>query len=176
MIHQIPLLNSLEIDDDLKQIYFDSFPPEERRDWPQLIELLNNPLYNLLQIYSLNQFVGFISIWKLSGFYFIEHFAIRESERKKGHGIEVIRQLIQQKLVPVVIEVEEPFSDEACRRIRFYESLNFKINQNTYFQPPYSIGKKAVKMHLMSYPDEIQQKDFENTKTQIYQWIYPNLS
>lgn len=172
MIHLIPAIKPNELDPDFKLIYSDSFPPDERRDWQQLLDLIKNPLFSLNQIYIPNQFIGFITSWKLSGFIFIEHFAIHQKQRGKGFGSEVINQILQLESTPAILETEEPNSDEARRRIRFYEGLNFKVNSGEYYQPPYSIGKNTVKMLLMSFPDELHKIEFDQIKTQIYQVVY----
>ena len=73
---------------------------------------------------------------------------------------------------PVILEVEEPFTETARKRILFYERLNFSVNNQSYFQPPYSNDKNSVKMLLMSYPKKIDSKYFEKTKTQIHDLVY----
>ncbi|MDP2337286.1 MAG: hypothetical protein Q8N05_12715 [Bacteroidota bacterium] len=83
MVQLIPIENSEEIDPEFKQIYTEAFPPEERRDWQQLIDLLPNSKFKIYKISFQNRFIGIISIWKLAGFNFIEHFAIRDSTGKR---------------------------------------------------------------------------------------------
>jgi len=74
--------------------------------------------------------------------------------------------------VPVILEVEEPFTDVAKKRIAFYERLNFRISEQEYYQPPYSVGKNRVKMLLMSYPEKLDPNKFTTIKNKIYQTVY----
>ncbi|MFY9150556.1 MAG: GNAT family N-acetyltransferase [Prolixibacteraceae bacterium] len=169
-----PVITPEELNPGFRQLYTEAFPPDERRDWQQLIELLNNPLFTIFQVYFQNEFAGFISIWKLTGFNFIEHFAIQESERDKGLGSKVLIPLLQKEQAPFILETEEPLSENSRRRIRFYEKLNFRINFFEYHQPPYSDGKNAVKMLLMSYPEKIQEINSCEITDQIHRTVYRN--
>ena len=172
MIQLIPVQNPEEIEPAYKPLYTEAFPPDERRNWQQLLKLISHPEHLIYQIYSEKQFVGFVTIWHFSGFKYIEHFAIHQAERNKGLGSEVIRQILQHESKPVILETEEPSNGEARKRIRFYERLGFQLNSGIYYQPPYSDDKKAVKMLLMSYPQKLQQPEFEKIKNQIHQKVY----
>ena len=61
-------------DEEFEKVYkimFESFPVDERRTFDEQIELLSNPLFEI--------FVkGFISIYRLEEFCFLEHFAVSE--------------------------------------------------------------------------------------------------
>ena len=172
MIELIPIKYSTELNLDSRQIYEAVFPPDERRDWTQLIDLLQNEQFVLNEIYFGKPLVGLISFWTLTNFIFIEHFVIRNSEQSKGFGTQVINQLLQEKSLPIILEVEKPVTEVAQRRIRFYERLNFKTCSGDYFQPPYSNGKNAVEMLLMSYPEEIRPDDFSTVRSKIHHTVY----
>jgi ribosomal protein S18 acetylase RimI-like enzyme len=157
---------------DLQQIYEKSFPDDERREWNQLIDILDDNRFTINGIYFQQQLIGIITFWNLDGFRFIEHFAIRNTEQGKGYGTQVIKKLTAEILVPVILEVEEPFTDVAKKRIAFYERLNFRISEQEYYQPPYSVGKNRVKMLLMSYPEKLDPNKFTTIKNKIYQTVY----
>lgn len=172
MIQLHPVINPDKLNSDFKQIYKASFPEDERREWTQLLELLGNAQFSLNEIYDQQKFLGFISIWNLNEFRFIEHFAIRDEEQKKGYGTQTIEQVLSMSSKPVILEVEEPFTNTARKRISFYERLNFSVNAGSYFQPPYSIKKNSVKMILMSYPTIIYPEYSERIKARIHDRVY----
>lgn len=172
MIELIPVTNSSELSTEFKQIYEEAFPQDERREWQQLIELLKIPQFCLNEIFHQQKFIGFYSIWNLSGFNFIEHFAIRDTERGKGFGSQAIHQILTRISTPLFLEVEESFTDAARKRIKFYEKLNFTLSDGVYYQPPYSIGKNKVKMLLMSYPESIIPDDFAAIQSGIHEVVY----
>jgi len=172
MIQLVPISNLKELNADFRQIYEEAFPPDERRNWHQLAELLTNPIFSLNGIYQEQQLIGILLIWNLDDFSFIEHFAIRDSMRGNGFGSQVIQQLIMQISNPVILEVEEPFTSDALKRITFYKRLNFSLFDGEYYQPPYSDEKNKVKMLLMSYPEKIEPEVFPWIKKRIYQTVY----
>jgi ribosomal protein S18 acetylase RimI-like enzyme len=172
MIQLHPVINRDKLNFDLRQVYETSFPADERREWEQLLELLNNTQFCLYEIYDQQRFLGFISIWDLTEFSFIEHFAIQDAEQGKGYGTLTIDHVLAMNSKPIILEVEEPITENARKRIAFYERLNFTVNDFSYFQPAYSIGKSSVKMQLMSYPIKIEVADFERIKFRIHDHIY----
>ena len=172
MIKLIPVSNSHDLSEDLKQIYIGSFPPDERRDWKKMEELLIQPNFILNQIFEDQLLIGLISVWNFQNFLFIEHFAIRKSKRGKGIGTQVLKQVIAEYPKTLIVEVEEPITGEARHRIAFYESAGFSVCKGIYYQPPYSPNKNKVKMLLMSFPERILQFEFDEIKKQIYREVY----
>lgn len=171
-IELIPITNSLELTNDFKQIYEEAFPSDERRDWDQITELLNDKDFVLQSIYLRSKLIGMISLWNLQKFCFIEHFAICNAERGNGYGSLLLLKLLDQIAIPVILEVEEPTTAIAQKRIEFYERLNFSVCNAAYYQPPYSAQKNKVKMLLMSYPEKIELHNFQATKEQIFASVY----
>jgi len=172
MIQLIPVTQSSNLNSEFRAIYEQAFPPDERREWDQLCNLFENPDFSMNEVYQNKTFIGFISVWNLSFFHFIEHFAIRKTEQGKSYGTQVIDQLISTGSKRIILEVEEPFTDSAVKRISFYERLNFSIVSDEYHQPPYSAGQNKVKMLLMSYPEKINSIDFSKIKALIYEHVY----
>lgn len=171
MIKLIPVTHKNQLNAEVRIIYESAFPKDERREWILLSSLITNPDFCFNLIFYNHILIGLISLWNFEELIFIEHFAIRDSERGKGYGTEVINQVVSMKK-PVILEVEEPLSDMAIKRIRFYERLHFSVSDGVYFQPPYSKGRKMVKMQLMSFPNELLSSNFESTKKLIHQHVY----
>ncbi|HEX7584527.1 MAG TPA: GNAT family N-acetyltransferase [Prolixibacteraceae bacterium] len=172
MVELITLTNPDELNIEFRRIYEEAFPPEERRDWSQIVELLINPQFCFNGIYFQQKIVGFYTIWNLGEFNFMEHFAILDSERGKGIGSQVFQQIFKLNSTQLILEVEEPFTRSAQKRIEFYERLNFVVSEGVYYQPPYSIGKNKVKMLLMSNPERILPDDFAAIQSRIYDVVY----
>lgn len=172
MINLIPVFNSHDLSENLKQIYIGSFPPDERRDWEKMKELLHHSNFILNQVFENQKLVGLISVWNFQGFVFIEHFAILESKRGKGIGSQALKQVIAENPTKIIVEVEEPINDDARRRVAFYEGAGFSVCEEIYYQPPYSPDKNKVKMLLMSFPEKILPPEFDEIKTRIYREVY----
>ena len=95
--------------------------------------------------------VGLMTTWNFGKIIYIEHFAIERGMRGQGYGSAAIDKLAELSKQPIIIEVEMPeTSEEAAARVKFYERLGFTGWQTPYVQPPYSKGKNAIPMMLMS--------------------------
>ena len=131
-----------------------SFPKDEIRSFSDAYILLETESYNIYHIVEDDKNVGFITVWDLSSFFFVEHFVIYEEYRNSGFGGKAL-DIVNEKLKRVILEAELPTSDIAKRRLGFYSRHGYLINDINYIQPPYSKEKSAVPMHLLSYPCKI---------------------
>ena len=61
----------------------------------------------------------------------------------------------------ILLEVELPNSTINQRRIKFYERIGFKFNQQYYEIPPLKEGQTSLQLLLMSYPTLLSTKDVE---------------
>lgn len=172
MIQLIPVSDLKHLDDDLKQLYLDSFPADERRAWEAMQQLLTHPLFNVCRITHTSTFMGFITFWKWHDLLFIEHFALTEQARGKGFGTQMMEQIIKENSSTIVLEVELPLTEQATRRITFYQRLGFILCQQEYYQPPYNPGNEKIKMLIMSYPHILTTKDFAVIKKRLYKDVY----
>ena len=140
--------------EDFEAIYAEmerAFVLEERRDFAPARELLQNPLYTVYHLEADGLRIGFVCIWKLDGWAFIEHFVVYEAYRNRGFGAEVLR-VIKREFPQLVLEVERPETEIAARRIGFYERCGFSQNPYPYRQPSYRGVGGELDMILMTYP------------------------
>ena len=104
-------------------LYLSAFPAEERRDVSDLVRLMcGEPRFHVLAAYDEAGFAGFITYWDFSAFRYVEHFAISDACRGKGYGGAVIEHVKSATDLPILLEVEPPVTEQAVRRIRFYET------------------------------------------------------
>lgn len=135
----------------LEGIYLSSFPPEERRDWQDVIRRNGKDL-NILTIQSEQSCepTGLLTYWLFDDFVYIEHFAVAASSRGAGVGSKALQAFITASKVPVLLEVEPPETDDAVRRIAFYSRHGLDVISTGYIQPPYMPGLPSVPLFLMS--------------------------
>jgi len=172
MIRYKKIDHQSELDPKLRDLYESSFPADERRDWDDWMKLLDRSEFSFYQINKLNTFIGFITLWQLNGIVFPEHFSILPEERGNNYGTEAIEELIRISNGLIILEVEEPFTEQAQRRIAFYRRCGFFVNQEEYYQPAYNPGKNKVKLLLMSYPQILNGNQFNEAKKQIHTIVY----
>ncbi len=138
-----------------------AFPLEERRDYIDQMECLKDERFNFFEITENNSAVGFIAIWNLDGFVFLEHLAIDEDKRSGGFGTKAVELLKATYNKPVILEAEAPVTEQQIKRIAFYDRLGFKVNDFDYEQPSYH-GGEGVPLKILSFPELLTKEEFEN--------------
>ena len=147
----------------------ENFPLEERRDYQDAKAVLSNPDFNIFHIIMGQDKIGFISLWELNGFKFIEHFVIYSKYRKLGYGAKAL-SLARQKWGALVLESEPPITQMAIRRLAFYARNGFCQNPVKYFQPSYRKSGDEVELRLLSSPNML--KDCNLAIEEIYKKVY----
>ncbi len=157
----------------MKHTYRTSFPPEERRKFAEVEELLaENPLLTIDAFLKNGEYVGFVTSWQLEGFIYVEHFAVEEEKRNRGIGKDALTEFVTAKNVPVILEVELPEDEMSRRRINFYKRVGFILEPRSYGHPPYREGVEGIKLYVMAYGNIDIKKEFERVKECLYKYVY----
>lgn len=157
----------------VERTYNGSFPEVERRDFALVRQLIaDEPAFQLRVFCFDGCYVGFISNWQFEGFRYAEHFAIDPAARNGGIGTKVLRHFLALSEDPVVLEVELPEDEWACRRIGFYERQGFRLDTHRYLQPPYRSGGEAIELRLMTYGTLDLSDRFEEVSRMIHHKVY----
>lgn len=151
----------LKVEDypDFLRLYNESFPENERRIFKDAEHLANfikmkGGKFHAFAAKDGELFLGFLSYWKFEGYVYVEHFAVANEHRGRRLGTGMLEHLFRTVSPDVLIEVEKPDTDEAARRIKFYERNGFRLRgEIDYIQPPYSDAQKSVPMDLMTHGD-----------------------
>lgn len=156
----------------IKKIYENSFPPDERRLFKKVVNLLNDTRFSLSTIMFENEVVGMLSLWDFTNFVYIEHFAISEEFRSNGLGSYVLKKLIQDENRQIVLEVELPVDELSFKRIKFYERFGFSICHESYTQPPYDQNKASLPMLILAKHAIASLQEFQNITKTLHQEVY----
>jgi len=165
---KIAKIDNVEFDFIYKELE-KNFIRDERRDYFEARAVLDNESYSVYHIIDGEDKIGFITLWKLSGFTFAEHFVIYEEYRNRGYGGIALR-LIEDQFKKIVLECEAPVTDMQKRRFAFYERNGFYKNDTEYIQPSYRKDGCGVSLLLMSYPTRLS--DVEASISDIYKTVY----
>lgn len=141
----------------------------ERRDFAPAYELLQQEQYTMYHLVDNGEKVGFISLWQLTGFTYVEHFVVYEAYRNKGYGAKAL-DLVKTQNPLVVLEAELPEDELTKRRIGFYQRNGFVRNEQPYIQPSYRLGGEEVPMTIMSYPSALDS--FVQIVNELHQVVY----
>lgn len=150
MAIQFGLISSVNDLDAVRELYINSFPAHERREFYELVNQLSKPNFRIFRVAHISVIVGFISVWDFIDFTFVEHFAVSPKHRGLGLGTQVMNTLIGREEKPIVLEVEPPNDFVSKKRVKFYSKFGFVILPQVYIQPSYSSNKPAVEMRLMT--------------------------
>lgn len=157
----------------ITKLYESAFPKCERREtsefWKNIATL---PNLECFEVKYCDNFAGFLTMWNLDAFFYIEYFAISGRLRGQQIGRRALQKVLTDCKKSVILEVE-PFHDVASRRrIAFYESVGFVLDDNMYMQPLYRCDETPVQLRLMEYGGNLLPSQFEFVKTIIYSQIY----
>ncbi len=149
--------------------YEKTFPEDERRSKAQFLELAENPDVFIYQLQTENGAIGYVVLWDLENYYFLEHFEVFEEFRNQKFGAEILG-VLKQKFERIILESEPDSLDEiAKRRIGFYERNGFEIISKKYIQPSYGEGKNELPLYLMSC---FEVEDLEKIIKKIHSIVY----
>ncbi|WP_417427636.1 GNAT family N-acetyltransferase [Halpernia sp.] len=130
--------------------YCNTFPELERRSEKQFRQLFKNENVKVLSLLNELKFIGYLIIWELQGFVFLEHFEVFESYRNQKFGEEILKEL-ERDYFKIILETEkENFNENAKRRITFYLKNGFHQISDSYVQPSYGDGKTNLELLLFA--------------------------
>jgi ribosomal protein S18 acetylase RimI-like enzyme len=153
----------------VRRLYETAFPPDERRDFEELLRIADaKPAFHADIYRKETELSGFIFYWIFRDFVYVEYFAVAEQFRNQGYGKRLLQELFRKTNLPVVLEVEKPEDDIQRRRIRFYEKMGFQTSKIPYLQPAYGPNKKPVQMLLMYRGEVCLEKCAEEIKKEVY--------
>ncbi len=138
-----------------RELYRTSFPPEERRSTMcQTVLLATEPHYHCLRLDEGGAFAGLLFYWEHEQFIYVEHLAIVPERRGQGLGRKAL-ELVCQRGLPVILEIELVVNEGTERRWQFYRSAGFHCLPYPHVQPRYNHGDPYVEMALLSYPHAV---------------------
>ena len=158
--------------DSFFNILDNSFPQNERRDYPSQKALLSVGKYRPFVFKENDEVLALMATWEFADFVYVEHLAVDNKLRGKGVGTELIKNYLNNCKKRVFLEVEPPNCEISKKRISFYEKLGFCFNDFYYLQQPLNPGDLPFRLNIMSYPESISEREFEKYKKDIYKEVY----
>ncbi|MCT7986357.1 GNAT family N-acetyltransferase [Laspinema sp. A4] len=166
------------------QIYLDSFPPSERQPLDILESRLSNQFYQWFIAKRENKVLGIALLYPLNAtdFVVLDYLGIDKDYRSQGIGGMLMSHLvqlvkIQQKIL--LIEVENPQfcedSEQAKRRVQFYQNNGAKVLRSVrYILPPLS-GDVPTEILLMMVPADLEGQLPGSLVKQLIQQVYQEM-
>ncbi|WP_312075337.1 GNAT family N-acetyltransferase [Chryseobacterium sp.] len=149
--------------------YINSFPEDERRDWTKFVALFTHPKVKVFSVLHENNNSGYVVIWELSDFTFVEHFEVFNEYRNLKIGSQIL-DILKQNYPRIILEIEpEHLSEDAKRRFSFYQRNGFSLIDEMYLQPSYGDGKKKLELWLLA---NYKPLDLKLTIDEIHDIVY----
>jgi len=149
--------------------YCTSFPEDERRDWEKLAPLFSHPKVKIVSVLHESENIGYLILWELSNYTFVEHFEVFEEFRSRKLGSHITKYLFEN-YPRIIMEIEpEHLSENAARRYTFYQRNGFSLIDEMYVQPSYGKGKKPLNLWLLS---NYTPENLKDVKDEIYDIVY----
>ncbi len=144
------------------ELYLAAFPENERRDLDYHTETMSKRGFHCDLFLDSDEPIGILFWWDLSDFIFVEHLATIPAVRGKGHGNQIISELIASSDKPILLEVEHPEDELSRRRIGFYERMGFILNDHPYHHPSFKqIEGDKVDLMVMTRPYPISKSELQ---------------
>lgn len=149
--------------------YSSTFPEDERRGWYKFVQLFVHPKVKVLSVLNSAENIGYLIIWELSNYVFVEHFEVFSEFRNQKLGSHITNYLFKN-YPRIILEIEpESLNDDSKRRFSFYQRNGFNLIDEMYIQPSYGEGKKSLKLWLLAnyHPENVKE-----LKDEIYDIVY----
>lgn len=149
--------------------YCSSFPQDERRDQDKLASLFSNPKVKILSVSHESKNIGYLILWELNIYSFVEHFEVFKEFRNQQLGSQITQYLFEN-YPRIILEIEpEHLDEDAKRRYTFYRKNGFCLIDEMYVQPSYGKDKKPLNLWLLANytPENLQE-----VKDEIYDVVY----
>jgi ribosomal protein S18 acetylase RimI-like enzyme len=164
-------IDSLE-DYRIKEIfgsYSSTFPEDERRDWEEFIALFSNAKVKIISVLHESKNIGYLILWELSNYTFVEHFEVFAEYRNQKLGSYITNYLFEN-YPRIILEIEpDHLGDDAKRRYAFYQRNGFNLIDEMYVQPSYGKDKKSLDLWLLA---NYTPENLQDVKDEIYDVVY----
>lgn len=159
--------------DEAYALFQKAFVPAELRPYEKMKPLFEQAQFVIYGYKNEDKLVAALIVWELENCIFLENFAVDESLRGQGLGGRVLEDVkVKYPEYSIVLEVEEPVDEMSQRRIGFYQRHEFLLNPYSYIQPTLDVLPTNVKLQLMSYPQTIDESQYQRMKKEIFKVVY----
>lgn len=146
------------------RIYRDSFPLHEQRQEQHQQAKMLDPNFHC-QIFRQNgKILGFIFWWECNELVYIEHFAINPALRGQNYGSHLLATFCKTVGRNVILEIDPPEDEVSIRRLRFYQTLGFCLNDYPHVHPAYQPSYEGHVLRVLSHPNPLSNNEYNKFK------------
>lgn len=144
---------------EIKRLYKDSFPQNERRNFDNLMTM-GNGKSEIIALYDGDIFCGFVSLLNGNVISHIIYFAIEEELRGHGYGSDALKVIHEyQSGRRVIVDIEQetetaPNNEQRRRRKQFYF-------RNGYAETEIKYNWRNEDYEILSFGGNVTEEEFE---------------
>lgn len=144
---------------DMKQIYFEAFPPKERMPFPLMVAM--SKLWNtrFWGVYDNDAPCGFVYLAHSRKLVFVMFFAVEQSLRSKGYGSAILQELKSRYSGKKIIISIEP-CDECAPDIELRKRRKAFYLRNGYRETGYCIKLSGVIQEIIIAGGQFAKGEF----------------
>jgi len=146
--------------DNVNYLYDLAFPLHERRGYQGRQSIQRCSDYYLYYFTDNNVFIGFIGSWKITDFFYIEHFAISPQLRAQGYGQKVLT-LFSKQVAKIILEIDPVIDEQSLNRLNFYKRCGFERNEYKHTHPSYHSHYAPHELEVLSFPAKIDKQTYQ---------------
>lgn len=158
--------------DDFYRILNGHFPTKEVKEYHYLKALFIDKIAKAMTLKEDDKIIGVLSYFDLQDVAFVDYFAISNEYQSQGLGHKMLSYFKEYINKPFILEVEHPEDDITKRRIEFYKRNGLYLNTHEYVVPAMPNLSQELHFLLMSYPNKIDEKDFDVLYQRILKEVY----
>ena len=152
------------------EIYEQSFPIFEQRLLDDQVNAMLRNEFSFTAIVEDEQVIAMIGYWTWDRYQYVEHLAVHRSMRGRQIGTRILNDLAKQGKT-IILEIDPPVDKLSVRRLHFYESVGFKLNDYIHIHPPYRKAYHGHELKVLSYEKHINKDIFQNFKKYLFETV-----
>lgn len=158
----VPVSSAHPLWDAVWRLYVDSFPEWERRREEAHARAAQDSRLHLEAAVDGDRLLGLLFWWEQDAMVYVEHLAVDPTRRGQNIGSALLGDLLRRYAEKqVILEIDPPQDEVSQRRLRFYEHIGFKANDQTFWHTSYAVGGRRHPLILLSWPGVMTPEEQE---------------
>ncbi|WP_449401547.1 GNAT family N-acetyltransferase [Chryseobacterium wanjuense] len=134
-----------------------------------LLLFFSNSKVKIISVLHESKNIGYLILWELSNYTFVEHFEVFTEYRSQKLGSYITGYLFENH-PRIILEIEpDHLGEDAKRRYAFYQRNGFNLIDEMYVQPSYGKDKKPLDLWLLA---NYTPENLQDVKDEIYDIVY----
>lgn len=160
--------------EDVYDLILKNFPVNEVREYTNQKKLLEDDKFQIFvsKDEKVGKLKGFISVWYVEDYAFIDHFVVSSKYRNGGIGSEILKEIKEVLNSEIFLEVDLPETEIAKRRINFYKRNGYFLTDFKYQLPPLNPCDEPVTFMIMCSDEKITVEKFVSLKNELFKIAY----